>query len=288
MEKERVVAIRHLSKSFGKKQIFQDLDLNITAGSILGIVAPNGYGKSTLFQLMLNFIQEDGGSVTFFEKYSFKKTADYQLLREQVVLLPNQFELDDTLTGWQHLQLYRRMWERETTALKDIVAELGMTDYVNNKVGSYSLGMRQRLCFAMMYLTDAKIMMMDELTNGLDVETVAMLSKVLLGLREAGKTLLMISHDLDHLQQVADEVLFLKDHQIGYRYPQAGDREELYYRLAVADLPQATSFPAVAGMPRLFLPSEKLATFLQEKQLPYEVTPKKLWDIFHQLYGVSL
>lgn len=89
-----------------------------------------------------------------------------------------------------------------------------METYIDRKVETYSLGMKQRLCFAMVVATNTSVMLLDEVMNGLDPQNVQLISQVLLNLRAQGKLIIMASHLLQNLQQYADQVLFLKNGKI--------------------------------------------------------------------------
>ncbi len=114
--------------------------------------------------------------------------------------------------------MYADIWKNDRSRVDRIIDRLKMRDYVERKVATYSLGMRQRLCFAMMIAADTSIMLMDEVMNGLDPENVDLVSSVLRELREAGKIIFVSSHLLDNLDEYADQVFFLKDGRIHFTY----------------------------------------------------------------------
>ncbi|EKQ05609.1 ATP-binding component of an ABC superfamily transporter [Lacticaseibacillus paracasei] len=113
------------------------------------------------------------------------------------------------MSGYEHLKLYKNMWQSRR-AIDELIDALKMQTYISQKVGTYSLGMKQRLCFAMVVVSDASMMLLDEAMNGLDPENVALISSQIQQLRESGKLVIMVSHLLDNLQMLADRVLFLR------------------------------------------------------------------------------
>ena len=102
--------------------------------------------------------------------------------------------------------------------MEETIDRLRMSDYIKRPVGTYSLGMRQRLCFAMQIVTDTPYMLMDEVMNGLDPTNVELISNVLKALRAQKKAIVIASHILTNLDSYADRVLFLKDGKIIHEY----------------------------------------------------------------------
>lgn len=118
------------------------------------------------------------------------------------------------MTGRDHLKFYANLWHNDPQKVKNIISTLKMETYIDRKVETYSLGMKQRLCFAMVVATNTSVMLLDEVMNGLDPQNVQLISQVLLNLRAQGKLIIMASHLLQNLQQYADQVLFLKNGKI--------------------------------------------------------------------------
>ena len=132
---------------------------------------------------------------------------------KKISLLSDHIELFEEFSGWEHLNLFKSIW-KSSVDLELITSKLNMNYYVKDKVSSYSLGMQQRLCFAMQLASDTDYLLMDEVMNGLDPDNVALLSDVLQELRKSGKSILISSHLLENLQEISDRVYFLKAGQI--------------------------------------------------------------------------
>ena len=201
--------------SYGKKEILNQIDLELPSSQIIGLVAPNGVGKSTLIQILSGHLRNNGISVCYQGK---NYTTDTLFMRQHIVKMPDQSELYDELNGIEHLNFYASMWKVASGTVQTVIEQLKMEDYIHQKVGGYSLGMRQRLCFALVLVTKADYMLVDEVMNGLDPDNVELISKVLRQLRDEGKTIVIASHLLNNLDSIADKSYFMKEKRIALEY----------------------------------------------------------------------
>lgn len=213
------------SFSYGEKEVLNQIDLHLPPSQIIGLVAPNGVGKSTLIQILSGHLRNNGISVSYQGK---NYTTDTLFMRQHIVKMPDQSELYDELNGIEHLNFYASMWKVASGTVQTVVEQLKMEDYIHHKVGEYSLGMRQRLCFALVLVTKADYMLVDEVMNGLDPDNVELISRVLKQLRNEGKTVVMASHLLNNLDSIADKIYFIKEKRIALEYsPQAEGMDTL-------------------------------------------------------------
>lgn len=230
-----VVSIEQFS--YGKKLVLQGVHMELPPAQIIGLVAPNGTGKSTLVRIISGHLSAVGTQVTCNGKTYDK---DRQYMRKEIVKMPDQADLYDELTGLQHLHFYASMWGVEATYPDKVVELLQMQAYIHQKVGTYSLGMRQRLCFALVVVTRASYMLLDEVMNGLDPDNVTLISNILKELREQGTSMIIASHLLDNLDSIADRVYFIKDQHFPIIYhPQEKGMETLLLSFASEQAVQA-------------------------------------------------
>ena len=201
--------------SYGKKEVLKDIHIQIDNPRIIGLVAPNGTGKSTLIEIIAGNLNNRDVSVLLDDK-NYKN--HYLEMKRKIVRMCNQDDLYSDLTGLQHLEFYAEMWNIKASFVDEVVSKLQMTEYISNKVSSYSLGMKQRLCFALVVVTNCEVMLLDEVMNGLDPDNVQLISKVLQSLKNEGKVIIIASHLLNNLNNIADEVYFLKDKRIALKY----------------------------------------------------------------------
>lgn len=208
-----MLKLKDITLSFGNHTVLDDFNYNFQNGTIYGLVAPNGTGKSTLINVILNNLKPQKGYVEYNDlQYKNEKTT--VKLHQEICAFPDQSELFSFMTGRDHLKFYANLWHNDPQKVKNIISTLKMETYIDRKVETYSLGMKQRLCFAMVVATNTSVMLLDEVMNGLDPQNVQLISQVLLNLRAQGKLIIMASHLLQNLQQYADQVLFLKNGKI--------------------------------------------------------------------------
>lgn len=211
-----LLELKNVSFSYGQKNILDQINLQIDNPSIIGLVAPNGSGKSTFLNLIAGTLVGFQGEMSY-QEIPFTRKLN-PTIKQDIVKMPDQADLLNELSGRDHLNLYAGFWKRSPKELDAVISLLQMESYVSNAVGSYSLGMRQRLAFAMCLVTDAKILLLDEVMNSLDPSNVALISQILKDLVTQGKLILLVSHILDNLEVLSDKVLFLKNGNIQLVY----------------------------------------------------------------------
>lgn len=226
--------IKDLSVSYGDFEVLKNISFELTDGQLVGLVAPNGTGKTTLFNAIMRFIPVKSGQILIDGKEYTASDADVLALHQQITFFPDQADLFENFTGREHIEMYGEVWSGKEDEVNAIIDRLQMADYVDRRVREYSLGMRQRLCFAMMVAADTPIMFMDEVMNGLDPENVSLVSDVLIELRQNGKIVVIASHLLDNLDEYADQVFFLKDKKLHY-VNDLNDERPYFYKVVCTD-----------------------------------------------------
>ena len=259
--------------------------MHLPPSQIIGLVAPNGVGKSTLIQILSGHLSNNGISVSYHGK---NYTTDTLFMRQHIVKMPDQSELYDELNGIEHLNFYASMWKVASGTVQAVIEQLKMEGYIHQKVGGYSLGMRQRLCFALVLVTKADYMLVDEVMNGLDPDNVELISKVLRQLRDEGKTIVIASHLLNNLDSIADKIYFMKEKRIALEYApkkEGVDTLQLtfiskaYFEMFVEQFPREVE--------RLNSEEKQLSIHLTEGELPKEKW-KWILENIHQCSEIKI
>lgn len=209
-----LLELKKIGVQFGDKQVLKDISIKFQPGEIIGLVAPNGTGKSTLMNVIMNYLAPNQGKVILNHELQYSSKANEVKIHQDVSMMPDQSDLYNHVSGKNHLKIYQEMWNSDPKLIDDTIVKLGMESYVKKKTGTYSLGMRQRLCFAMQIVSNTQVMLMDEVMNGLDPTHVELISQILLQKKAEGKTIIIASHLLENLEQYADRIFFMKNGEL--------------------------------------------------------------------------
>lgn len=205
-EKDNVIlGIEHLSKSFGKKQVLHDISFETYAGEVFGFLGPNGAGKTTLIKTVVGHLMIDEGSISICGK-TLKK--DFEGAMANVGGIIENPEFYKYMSGYDNLLQYARMrGVDDPKRLREVIHLVGLDHRIHDKVGRYSLGMRQRLGVAQAILHRPKLLVLDEPTNGLDPAGIKDLRDILKGIaHEERASVLVSSHLMSEMELMCDRV----------------------------------------------------------------------------------
>ncbi|MAE60164.1 MAG: manganese ABC transporter ATP-binding protein [Planctomycetaceae bacterium] len=206
------LSIHDLTVAYHRKPVLWDVDYDAPAGKLVGIVGPNGAGKSTLIRTALDLVRRASGSVNVFGR-------PYRRVRHLVGYVPQRETVDwdfpinalDVVT----MGRYRKIgWclpvtGQHRTAAMDALQRVGMADYARRQIAQLSGGQQQRVFLARALVQDAQLYLMDEPFSGVDAATERAIVQILRDLRSAGKTVMVVHHDLQTVPEYFDHVLLL-------------------------------------------------------------------------------
>ena len=207
-----VLEIHDMTVAYHRRPVLWDVDLTIERPSLVGIVGPNGAGKSTLIKAVLGLVPPASGQVTIFGRpaSSQRQLVGYVPQRESVDWDFPVSVLDVVLMGtYGRLGWFRRPGRAERDWAMDCLRHVGLADLANRQIGQLSGGQRQRTFLARALAQRAEIYFMDEPMAGVDAATERIIFSLLRELREAGKTVLVVHHDLRTVPAYFDEVVLL-------------------------------------------------------------------------------
>jgi len=196
---EVILSIKNLSKSFGKRKAVDNLSFDIREGEIFGFLGPNGVGKSTTIRCMLSLIKPDKGDIEIFDK-SVRKYQNSAL--QKVGALVERPDFYKYLSAYKNLSLLATMDNAPSERIDEVLEIVGLADRKHDKVKAYSQGMKQRLGIAQALLSNPKLLILDEPTNGLDPRGMKEVRDLIQKLAEDGITIMLSSHLLHEVEQV--------------------------------------------------------------------------------------
>src|ERR671915_691484 len=199
------IEIHGLSKRFGTVAAVKDLSFEVEAGRVTGFLGPNGSGKSTTLRMLLGLIHPNSGAGTFngrrYEELSHP-SAQVGVVLEEASFHPGR-------SGRNHLRVLAAAGNHPDHRVDEVLDSVGLTGAANRRVKGYSMGMRQRLAIAVALLGDPEVLILDEPANGLDPPGIRWMRDMLRSEAARGRAVLVSSHLLSEVAQVADDVVVL-------------------------------------------------------------------------------
>ena len=208
-----VLEVLGLKKRIGLKTIVEDISFDMHEGEIIGLLGPNGSGKTTIMRMLVGLTKTTKGEVYCFEKPL--GLGKVKMLKEVGAMIETP-EFYNYMSGWSNLKQMARVCGKKVSRarMKKLVEFVGLSKVIRKKVKTYSLGMRQRLGLAQALLNDPKILILDEPVNGLDPQGVQDFRNKLKEIAATGVSILISSHLLDEIEKVSDRVIVIEKGRI--------------------------------------------------------------------------
>ena len=204
-----MLEVVNIEKSYGKKKILHDISFSIEKGQIKALVGPNGSGKTTLMNTMTNLLKRDGGQVLV----DGKEFKDEKIFNH-ISFFKDEKILDENLYDMDYLNYIKNVYKRTKDDVDRVIKEIGIESFVKSKTGSYSLGMKKKLMLAMDFLPQRDIILLDEPLSGLDPTSVIKMMALIKKKAKDGQGILISSHSLNDIDEITNNILFLKDGKI--------------------------------------------------------------------------
>ena len=208
-----MLEIKGLKKSFKAKEVLKNLNFSIKEGEIVCLLGNNGAGKTTVINCILRMIQADSGSILLDGRDIFTyKNKEY--FSEVNALLESSVNVYDYLTGWQNIEYFSGLLNIDSgnEKIKTYISLFELEEAIHEAVGTYSRGMRQKLALLIALMSSPKLLLLDEPTLGLDIQSKLSVIQILNTIIKTEKiAVLLTSHQMDVVQKLQSRILILKD-----------------------------------------------------------------------------
>lgn len=207
-----MIDIKNLNKKFGEIQVLKNLDLEINKGGVFAILGPNGSGKTTLIKSFLGMIIPDKGEILFngeniLGKWEYRKNISYL---PQIANFPNNLTVAELISMVKNLR-------NEETNEEELIDLFKIEKFKNKKLGVLSGGTKQKVNLVLSFMINTDVIILDEPTTGLDPVSVIYLKELIEKEKKKGKTILITSHIISFVEEVADDIIFLLDGKIYFK-----------------------------------------------------------------------
>ncbi len=205
MSAATVIDVRELAKSYGSVSVLDDVTFSIDGGEIFGIVGPNGAGKTTLVESIGGLREPDGGSITVLGREPIRDRAD---LTQRLGIQLQESRLQKRARVGEILQTFSTFYEAPAD-WAELAERFGLTDKLDASYASLSGGMKQRLSIALALVGSPEVVILDELTTGLDPRARRSTWDAVEKIRNAGVTVILVTHFMDEVERLCDRVMVL-------------------------------------------------------------------------------
>ena len=211
-----MIVIKNLYKKFGKVEVLNGLDLtinsNTTEGAVFAVLGPNGSGKTTLIKSVLGMVIPNKGQIEIQGKNVLKKHQ----YRDNINYLPQIANFPSNLTVNELIKMVKNL-RSKPAADQDFINSFGLAPFLDKKLGNLSGGTKQKVNILLTFMFDCELIILDEPTTGLDPLSLINLKNIILAEKKKGKTILITSHIMSFVEEMADEIVFLLDGKIYFK-----------------------------------------------------------------------
>jgi Cu-processing system ATP-binding protein len=222
-----MIEINNLNKKFGKLTVLEKLDLKIKEGGLFAILGPNGSGKTTLIKCLLGMVIPNMGEISFDSK-SILNNWEY---RNNLNYLPQIANFPNNLTVSELIKMVKNLRPKDSDEAP-LIKRFNLEPFLNKKLVSLSGGTKQKVNILLTFMFDSDLLILDEPTTGLDPISLISLKDLLREEQQKGKTILITTHIMSFVEEMADEIIFLLDGNIYFK----GTNEELKKQTGIDNL----------------------------------------------------
>ena len=216
---EKILTIEHLTKKFDDLVVLDDLSLDVHEGEVIVILGPSGCGKSTLLRCINALENIQSGTIKLYGENISQDSKNLSEIRQKIGMVFQSYELFPHLTVIENILLAPlKVQKRKKSEVKqealNLLSRVGLKDKAYSYPRQLSGGQKQRAAIIRALCMHPKILLFDEITAALDPEMVREVLEVILNLAEEGRTMLIVTHEMQFAKAVADRIIFLEDGNI--------------------------------------------------------------------------
>ncbi|WP_066834796.1 ABC transporter ATP-binding protein [Rufibacter ruber] len=217
-----MITIENLQKRYGKLSVLKDVNVRFEAGRVVSIIGPNGSGKTTMSKCILGMVLPDAGDIKINNQSILKQHA----YRSQIGYMPQIGRYPENMKIRQVLNMVRDMRKEVQEIDEELIGLYGLKEMYDKPMGSLSGGTRQKVSAALAFLFNPQILILDEPTAGLDPVSAEILKAKILKEKKRGRLILITSHIMSEIEEVADEVMCLMDGHLKFHETIAALKEQ--------------------------------------------------------------
>ncbi|KYG29612.1 ABC transporter ATP-binding protein [Alkalihalobacillus trypoxylicola] len=208
MEKQKVIAVEHLSKKFKEATALKDLSFSVQAGEIFGFLGPSGSGKTTTIKILTGQLAQSSGKANVLGKPVEQINEN---IYEQVGIVTDNSGLYEKMTVYSNLKVFAKILNVKKERITELLERVGLEEHKHKLANQLSKGMGQRLVLARALLHQPKVLFLDEPTSGLDPSTALAVHELLFELRKNGTAIFLTTHNMDEATKLCDRVALLNE-----------------------------------------------------------------------------
>ena len=213
-----IIKIQGLNKAYGRNKIFQNLDLIINYGEICALIGINGSGKTTLLKILSTLIKPDSGSLSI---SGFTASKEGEDIRKLIGLVTHNHLLYNQLTGYENLKFVGKLYglQHIDEKIKELSSLLKLDKVLDKRIGYLSHGLQKRISIARALIHNPSLLLLDEPESNLDHLSKTVLFEMIKTFKESGKTILIATHNIENIVNIADRILLVSKNNISLDQP---------------------------------------------------------------------
>ena len=231
-----MIQIENLYKKFGRNQVLSNLDLDIHGSGIFAVLGPNGSGKTTLIKCILGMVIPSSGEIEV-QDNTIKKNWKY---RQEINYLPQIANFPGNLKVKELIRMIKDLRQKDSME-EDLIRLFGLDPFLDKKLSTLSGGTKQKVNIVLTFMFDCPLIILDEPTTGLDPASLIKLKELLLKEKNKGKTILITTHIMQFVEEMADEIVYLLEGNLFFK----GSVEQLMTRTKHTDFEHAIAAIAI-------------------------------------------